>query len=112
MHTLTPDQWQEVSPYLDEALEIAPEDRAAWLLSLRKRDARIAAMVQALLAEQLQLKEEAFLERSPLRIIADLAGQKVGAYTLVSQIGQGGMGSVWRRSAAMAGSSGKPRSSS
>jgi serine/threonine protein kinase/tetratricopeptide (TPR) repeat protein len=95
MHTLTPDQWQEVSPYLDEALEIAPEERAAWLLSLRTRDARIAAMVQALLAEQLQLKQEAFLERSPLRIIADLAGQKVGAYTLVSQIGQGGMGSVW-----------------
>lgn len=95
MHTLTPDQWQEVSPYLDEALEIPPEDRAAWLLSLRKRDARIAAMVQALLAEQRQLKQEAFLERSPLRIVADLAGQKVGAYTLVSQIGEGGMGSVW-----------------
>jgi len=95
MPTLTPDQWQEVSPYLDEVLELPPEDRAAWLLSLRKKDARIASFVQALLDEQMQLKQEGFLERSPLRAGAGLAGQKVGAYTLVSQIGQGGMGSVW-----------------
>jgi tetratricopeptide (TPR) repeat protein len=95
MPTLTPDQWQEVSPYLDEVLELPPEDRAAWLLSLRKKDARIASFVQALLDEQMQLKQEGFLERSPLRAGAGLAGQKVGSYTLVSQIGQGGMGSVW-----------------
>ena len=32
MPSLTPDQWQEVSPYLDEVLEIDPDNRAAWLL--------------------------------------------------------------------------------
>lgn len=40
MPPLTPDQWQEVSPYLDEVLEIAPERRAAWLLSLSEKNAR------------------------------------------------------------------------
>ena len=95
MSTLTPDHWLEVSPYLDEVLELDPEKRAAWLLSLREKDARLASMVQALLDDQQRLTEEGFLERSPLSAGAGLAGQKVGAYTLVSQIGQGGMGSVW-----------------
>lgn len=96
MSTLTPDQWQEVSPYLDEVLEIGPEQRAAWLLSLAEKDARLASMVQALLEEQQQLKQEGFLEASPLPAgSARRGGQKVGAYTLISQIGQGGMGTVW-----------------
>ena len=29
MSPITPDQWQEVSPYLDEVLELHPEERAA-----------------------------------------------------------------------------------
>jgi serine/threonine protein kinase len=95
MSTLTPDQWQEVSPYLDEVLDLAPEQRAPWLLSLSRKDARLAAMVQTLLDEQRQLKEEGFLDRAPLAADARLVGQKVGAYTVISQIGQGGMGSVW-----------------
>jgi serine/threonine protein kinase/tetratricopeptide (TPR) repeat protein len=96
MSTLTADQWQEVSPYLDEVLEIVPEQRAAWLFSLSEKDARLASLVRSLLDEQQQLKQEGFLERSPLPASgARLVGQKVGAYTLISQIGQGGMGSVW-----------------
>jgi len=95
MSILTPEQWQEISPYLDEVLEIVPEQRAAWLLALREKNAPLASLVQALLDEQEQLEQEGFLEKSVLRAGAGLAGQKVGAYTLVSQIGQGGMGSVW-----------------
>lgn len=95
MPILTPDQWREVSPYLDEVLEIDLEKRAAWLLSLGEKDTRLASMVQALLDDQQQLEQKGFLERSVLSARAGLIGQKVGAYTLVSQIGQGGMGSVW-----------------
>jgi serine/threonine protein kinase len=95
MSTLSPDQWQQVSPYLDEVLEIVPEQRAEWLLSLSKKDERLASILRTLLDEQQQLEREGFLERSPLHAGAGLAGQQVGPYTLVSQIGQGGMGSVW-----------------
>jgi serine/threonine protein kinase len=95
MQTLTPDQWQEVNPYLDEVLEIAPEQRAVWLLSLSEKDAKLAALIAELLNEQQQLKQEGFLETSPLPAAVGLVGQKVGAYTLISHIGQGGMGSVW-----------------
>lgn len=95
MSPLSPDQWHEVSPYLDEALEIPAEQREAWLSSLREKDATLAATVRSLLDEQQQLKREQFLETSPVDTRECLAGQKVGAYALVSQIGQGGMGSVW-----------------
>ena len=95
MSPLTPDQWQEISPYLDEALEIPVEERDAWLTSLREKNAKLAATLRSLLDEQQLLKQELFLERSPVKVGEGLAGQKVGSYTLVSQIGQGGMGSVW-----------------
>ena len=95
MPILTPDQWHEINPYLDEVLELNPEQRAAWLLSLSNKDAKLASLVQVLLDEQQQLKREGFLEVSPLRAGVGLVGQKVGAYTLISHIGQGGMGSVW-----------------
>ena len=95
MPSLTPDQWQEVSPYLDEVLEVDPDKRAAWLLLLHEKDTKLSSMVQALLEDQQQLEQKGFLEGSVLSAGAGLTGQKVGAYTLVSQIGQGGMGSVW-----------------
>jgi serine/threonine protein kinase/tetratricopeptide (TPR) repeat protein len=91
----TPDQWQQISPYLDEALEMATEERSQWLFSLREKDAHLASLLQGVLDEQQGLTEEGFLEESPLPSPVGLAGQTIGAYTLVSQIGQGGMGSVW-----------------
>jgi serine/threonine protein kinase len=91
----TPDQWQQISPYLDQALEMTAEERARWLVSLREKDADLASLLQGLLEEQQGLAEERFLEESLLPSSVGLAGQTIGAYTLVSQIGQGGMGSVW-----------------
>lgn len=95
MSTLGPDQWQEVSPYIDEVLDVAPEKRAAWLLDLEKKDAPLASLLKILLNEQQQLQQEGFLENSVLHAGTGLAGQKIGAYTLLSQLGEGGMGSVW-----------------
>jgi len=42
-----------------------------------------------------QAAQEAFRARAGLPAEATLTGQTVGAYTLMSAIGQGGMGSVW-----------------
>src|SRR5580700_3642299 len=97
MRTLSPERWQIISPYLDQALAMSDDAQAAWLLSLRQQNPELAAELAALLGEHRMLIQEGFLEKgspgwsSP----PGLAGQSIGPYTLISQIGQGGMGSVW-----------------
>jgi serine/threonine protein kinase/tetratricopeptide (TPR) repeat protein len=98
--SLSPDRWRALSPYLDEALEITGDRRAAWLAAIRARDAALGADLETLLAEHEDLQEAGFLERAlPLTHhpveMQSLEGQIVGAYRLVSLIGQGGMGTVW-----------------
>jgi serine/threonine protein kinase/tetratricopeptide (TPR) repeat protein len=99
MPHITPDRWRALSPYLDEALEIATVDRAAWLASIRARDPAMAAELQKMLAEHDLVHESHFLERAVLdprlTLTQSLAGQVLGSYRLVSPIGQGGTGSVW-----------------
>jgi eukaryotic-like serine/threonine-protein kinase len=94
---LSPEEWKVVSPYLDQALDLSAEERPAWLASLRQSDPQLADRLQALLEQHRALDQDGFLEQSPPapRPEAGLAGRRIGAYTLISAIGQGGMGSVW-----------------
>jgi hypothetical protein len=66
MPPLSTDQWRLLSPYLDEALGMDADERAAWLASMVARDASLAADLQLLLAEHDTLNASRFLER-PLR---------------------------------------------
>ncbi len=97
MSTLSSNWWHEVSPYLEHALTLAAEDRTLWLASLRQQNPLLAARLQMLLNEHHVLAEERFLERPPVEFPdrQTRAGEAIGAYSLVSRIGQGGMGSVW-----------------
>jgi eukaryotic-like serine/threonine-protein kinase len=83
-------RWRVIAPHLDQALELPPAERAAWLSSL---EPALAADLRALLEQQRSLEQKGFLERGPLWRPA--VGTTVGAYTLTSLIGEGGMGSVW-----------------
>lgn len=96
MRTLSPERWREVSPYLDQVLSLPENERAAWLESFRVDRPDLADLIQELLDDHRALAQQQFLERSPVPGgTASLIGQKIGAYTLISPIGQGGMGSVW-----------------
>ncbi len=90
-------RWRLVIPYLDRGLELAPEERPAWLAALAAEDAELARDLTDLLDQHDRLDAEGFLEWSAPRPAASgsLAGQTLGAYTLRSKLGQGGMGSVW-----------------
>jgi serine/threonine protein kinase/Tfp pilus assembly protein PilF len=97
MSSLSPDWWQAVSSYLDQALEMPEEERAAWLAALREQNPALAAHLQKLLDEHRILAQERFLEQALVLLPGQsaVAGQPIGAYKLHSPIGQGGMGSVW-----------------
>src|SRR5262249_24120463 len=94
MSSFNQERWKVVSPYLDRAMEMAGPELEAWLASLRAKDADLAGDVEALLRERSALSHEGFLEgtASGPPATASLSGHAFGAYTLVSRIGQGGMG--------------------
>jgi serine/threonine protein kinase len=90
-------RWVRASRHLDRVLDLPEDERDACVAQIRTEDPDIATDVQAMLAQHRQLSEEGFLESgTPIRPLqASLAGVVVGAYTLESPIGHGGMGSVW-----------------
>src|SRR5947209_2716271 len=98
MSALNPDRWRALSPHLDEALGMTDEELSIWLSGLRAQDASLADELQFLLDRHRALASEGFLQDRCIVLPSyesGLTGQTVGAYTLVAQIGQGGMGSVW-----------------
>ncbi len=109
MPELDPDRWRAASQRLDEALELPDDERARWMAALREQDPVLADDVRLLLEEYDVIQRERFLEEdyafrpgdpvdesaAPVTAPSALAGRVVGAYRLVSPIGQGGMGVVW-----------------
>lgn len=87
--------WRQVSPYLDEALELEPDARGPWLATLEKAQPQVARELRELLTLHAANRASGFLERSPLCDEVSLIGQKLGAYTIERLLGRGGMGSVW-----------------
>ena len=89
------DEWRLLSPLLDQALALEGEERQAWI---KAQEPEIAYRLEILLLEHSVLASDGFLETGVVDLpstAATLAGQTIGAFEVVSQIGQGGMGSVW-----------------
>jgi hypothetical protein len=97
MTRIDPTRWSELSPLLDEVLELPSDERGAWLEVLRTTRRQTAAELEMLLAELQSLDAVGFLQGEAAHALSEssLVGQTIGAYTLESRIGHGGMGSVW-----------------
>ena len=97
MPTMDRTRWLRASGHLDEVLDLPLEARESRLAALHALDPETASDVAVLLEQHRRLSAEGFLESSspaqPRE--APLAGVTIGAYTIVSKIGQGGMGAVW-----------------
>jgi serine/threonine protein kinase/predicted negative regulator of RcsB-dependent stress response len=87
--------WGRLSPWLDELLDLPDDERAARLAALRAQDPPLADAVAAMLQHLPAIERGEFMSASALPKPGGLGGQAIGPYTLVREIGHGGMGTVW-----------------
>jgi eukaryotic-like serine/threonine-protein kinase len=87
--------WQEISPYLDEALDLDATQQEAWLAALETSHPRLLPELRELLSMHATNRASGFLERPPFRAEESLTGKQIGAYVIERLLGRGGMGSVW-----------------
>ena len=97
---MTPEKWKQIKDILEQAVEIDERDRSAFLDNACGDDEYLRREVESLLTfdntNADRLEQNAF--STVIRGDADgdsLAGQEVGNYRIVSELGAGGMGTVY-----------------
>ncbi len=100
---MTPEQWQQVERLYHSALEREENQRAAFLQEACAGDEALRREVESLLANADQAKS--FLESPALEVAAkglageqapSLVGRQLGSHQILSLLGAGGMGEVYR----------------
>jgi hypothetical protein len=92
---MTPDRWQQVKCVLQEALEIAPEQRRAFLDRVCSTDPSLRREVESLLSSSNDVRSS-FLKSSPEVGLRLTNGTRLGDFEVRFLIGAGGMGEVYR----------------
>ena len=99
---MTPAQWQAVERLYHAALAFAPHERAAFLVDACAGDDALRHAVDGLLTRQPQA--ENFLEAPAWQSVAaalaeppvPIVGRVIGSFEVMSHLGSGGMGEVYR----------------
>jgi eukaryotic-like serine/threonine-protein kinase len=116
----TAHDWQLAFELADEALDLSPAERVSWFAQIAPEKAHLKALLSDLLAEGGDAKSNNFLSRLPrfttlpvlpasprepdqfisptksATTVCRLAtGTAIGPYTLIRELGTGGMGTVW-----------------
>jgi len=99
---MTPERWQQIDKLFEQALEKEPDCRPSFLDEACAGDAELRREVESLLGYEKQGQQ--LLARPALQVIAgrlagdspSLVGQQLGRYQVLSLLGAGGMGEVYK----------------
>src|SRR5262245_43713498 len=97
---MTSDQWRRARELFERAFDDEPSDIGAWLAREAPDEPDVRAEVASLLANH--RRAGSFLTQPFAAVVTDSdedasfePGMTVGAYTIVREIGRGGMGRVY-----------------
>ncbi len=91
------EDWKRLSGLLDEALDLEPDARAAWLGNLPPGDEVLRPALEALLSREAEARfaDATLSSCAGGEHVEGRAGQEVAGYRLLRLLGQGGSGAVW-----------------
>jgi eukaryotic-like serine/threonine-protein kinase len=92
-------RWAQLSPVLEELLELDATGRQARLSELRASDGTMADELESMVSANDRAEGCNFLAgdaQGESAAPATLVGERIGAYLIEASLGQGGTGSVWR----------------
>jgi eukaryotic-like serine/threonine-protein kinase len=96
---MTPERYRQVQRALEQALECAESERAAYLDAACGADAALRREVESLLAADAHaasfIESPAVARRAVPEGAESIAGLRLGAYRVVGELGRGGMGAVY-----------------
>lgn len=92
---MTPERWQQVKEILNVALQKEPGVRSDYVALACQTDTSLKREVESLLGSEPGVSE-GFLKSAPLDCILLVRGDRLGSYEIVSLLGLGGMGEVYR----------------
>ena len=88
--------WTDVDQHLDRLLDLPSAEREGYLSGIESGQPHVAAALREMLVDHERLANAGFIENALARsVVPELIGAQVGAYTIRSLIGRGGMGEVW-----------------
>lgn len=99
---MNPERWKEIKSILEQAIEVAPPERALYLDEVCGNDRELRREVEALLdfdntrANALEQPAFSILDENGFgKNAKNLIGKQIGNYKVVDELGIGGMGAVF-----------------